>query len=272
MMSNKKPLRAEFDPGQQISQVVLVGLGGTGSQLARSVARTIYDLKRRDKHVPELVFVDPDVIEPQNVGRQMFTAADVGCYKAETLARRFNFALGLGIRWFNEPLDVEKHIARHSALICGCVDNHLARRELARASGIWVDAGNGFHNGQVVIGNCSSLEEMKDAIEFGQENGKYRYLPTAALLFPDLLEPEASLTDVEMHPPGGSCAELVEAGTQHLLVNDLMGIIAAHYCYKLLARQPIHSFMAFVDGDSLTMRSLEISRSSLMGYLSPRSA
>jgi PRTRC genetic system ThiF family protein len=267
MMSNKKPLRAEFDPGQQISQIVIVGLGGTGSQLARSVARTIYDLKRRDKHVPELVFVDPDVIEPQNVGRQMFTAADVGCYKAETLARRFNFALGLGIRWFNEPLDSDKHVARYSALICGCVDNHLARRELAKASGIWVDAGNGFHNGQVVIGNTNDLQVATDAIEIGEEKGRYRHLPDASLLFPDLLEAEAPANDGEMLPPEASCADLVEAGTQHLLVNDLMGTIAAHYCYKLLTRQPIHSFMTFVDGDSLTMRSLGISKENLRVYL-----
>jgi PRTRC genetic system ThiF family protein len=266
-MNNKRPLLAEFDPGQQISQVVIVGLGGTGSQLARSVARTLYDLRRRDKHIPELIFVDPDIVEPQNVGRQMFTAADVGCYKAESLARRFNFALGLGIRWFNEPLDAEKHIARYGALICGCVDNHLARRELAKANGIWIDAGNGYYNGQVIIGNSNNLEQVRNAIKQGEETGYYRHLPNASLLFPALLDPEAVSATEEMLPPETSCAELVEAGSQHLLVNDLMGTIAAHYCYKILTRQLIHSFMTFVDGDSLSMRSLDISKVNLLGYL-----
>ena len=125
------PQPARFDPPQMIQEVVLVGAGGTGAQLARSICRTVYDLKRRRKHPPAIRIVDPDRIEGRNVGRQLFTQpeADRGDYKAETLARRFNYSLGLAVEWFNEPFDADKHAGCYS-LVCGAVDNHLARRKL----------------------------------------------------------------------------------------------------------------------------------------------
>src|SRR4051812_48697796 len=118
---------SKFDPHLNIRSLVLVGLGGTGSQWARSICRIIYDLKRRNRHVPDLTFVDPDRVESNNVGRQMFTVADVGQYKAEVLAKRFSYSLGLEIEWFNECFDPKKHSSWDS-VICGAVDNHQARK------------------------------------------------------------------------------------------------------------------------------------------------
>ena len=145
-----------FNPHQQINEVVLVGLGGTGSQWARGLARIVYDLRRRRQHVPALRFVDPDRVEARNCGRQMFVENDIGQFKAEVLARRFNLAMGLSITWHNEPFNAEEHVGRCGTLLCGAVDNHLARAELARVNGcLWIDAGNHATggSGQVVIGN-----------------------------------------------------------------------------------------------------------------------
>src|SRR5687768_10947543 len=103
---SKKKLSPDgyFDPHTRIELITVVGLGGTGSQAARSIARILYDLRARGKHIPKMLFVDPDRVEMRNVGRQMFTEsqATIGEYKAEALARRFNFALGLDIQWANE--------------------------------------------------------------------------------------------------------------------------------------------------------------------------
>ncbi|MHB8629799.1 MAG: ThiF family adenylyltransferase, partial [Aggregatilineales bacterium] len=115
-----------FDFHQQISQVVLVGTGGTGSQVARSLCRIVYDLRRRGHHTPTLKFVDPDLVDAKNVGRQMFTEADVGKPKAAVLAARFNLAMGLSITAYTEPFDAEKHTAHYGTLVVGCVDNHVA--------------------------------------------------------------------------------------------------------------------------------------------------
>ena len=114
-----------FDFHQTISEVVLCGCGGTGSQVARTLCRVIFDLRRRGHHTPTLKFVDPDLVEAKNVGRQMFTEADIGNHKATCLARRFNLAMGLNITAYIEPFDAEKHVARYGSLVVGCVDNHV---------------------------------------------------------------------------------------------------------------------------------------------------
>jgi hypothetical protein len=114
-----------FEPRYAIEHVVVVGLGGTGSQLARTIARIIYDMYQNGLHTPSILFVDPDRVEEKNVGRQMFTAADVGEFKAELLTRRFNAALGLDIAWDAAPFSPEKHGSRYGTLLVGCVDNHL---------------------------------------------------------------------------------------------------------------------------------------------------
>ncbi|MCA9896042.1 MAG: ThiF family adenylyltransferase, partial [Anaerolineae bacterium] len=86
-----------FDPHLYLREIVLVGCGGTGSQLARAVARMIYSMKAARQSVPRVCFIDPDVVELPNVGRQLFTHAEVGLHKAEALAWRFNYSLGLSI-------------------------------------------------------------------------------------------------------------------------------------------------------------------------------
>ncbi|MCA0455388.1 MAG: ThiF family adenylyltransferase [Chloroflexi bacterium] len=250
-----------FDPFMHLQTVTVVGMGGTGSQVARTLARAIYDMRRARLHIPKLVFIDPDVVEEKNVGRQLFAAGDVGQNKSMVLARRFNQALGLEIAAIDQLLNIRQHIERTGNLVIGCVDNYDARRELAKAEGIWLDAGNHFDSGQVCIGNMLDHETMLRHIK--GDNGKYRYLPSPALLFPQLLEPEPQPT-----PQANlSCADLVVSGDQHLLINDLVACVVAGYVYKLLHRQPITTFLSYVSIDSLSVRSLPICRDELMPYL-----
>lgn len=250
-----------FDPFMHLQTVTVVGLGGTGSQVARSLARTIYDMRRARLHTPAVVFIDPDVVEEKNVGRQMFAAGDVGQNKSRVLARRFNQALGLQIAAIDQPVDARRHFERHGSLIIGCVDNHDARRELAKVDGIWLDAGNHFDSGQVCIGNSVDRESLLRHVD--GEQGKYRYLPSPALLFPQLLQPEPQPTP----QPNLSCADLVARGDQHLLINDLVACVVAGYVYKLLHRQPVTTFVSYVSVDALSVRSLPICRDELLAYL-----
>lgn len=248
-----------FDHRQHIRQVVIVGLGGTGSQVARSVARMVYDMRQRNLSTPDLYLVDPDVIETKNVGRQMFTPADVGQNKAVVLARRFNMALGLQIRASAEMFNPNRHPSGHGVLLIGCVDNHEARCALADASGaLWIDCGNAFDHGQVVIGNsrlAASVIPPASASEL-------YWLPNAAALFPELLEPDPD----EQPQPDVSCADLVQYGEQHLLINEFVALAAAGYVYKLLNRQPITSFMTRVNTSGF-MTPVAISRENLLEYL-----
>ncbi len=200
------------DPNTHIQTIVIVGCGGTGAQVARIVARIVYDMRRARLHTPSILLVDPDIVEEKNVGRQLFTSADVAFKlpKVEVVGRRLNMALGLDIAWTVETFDAEKHGNRYgSQLVIGCVDNHLARRELHRAQGILIGAGNYRDGGQVVIGNVADPERMRRYID--GVDGNYAYLPKEGLLFPALLEPEASASVPQSDL---SCAELVRRGEQ----------------------------------------------------------
>ena len=42
----------EFDPELDISQIIIVGAGGTGSQVIRSVARIVKDMQDRNLKAP----------------------------------------------------------------------------------------------------------------------------------------------------------------------------------------------------------------------------
>jgi PRTRC genetic system ThiF family protein len=251
-----------FDPNLHIQTVTVVGLGGTGAQVARSVARIVYDMRAARLHTPKIVLIDPDPVEHKNVGRQLYTAADIGQKKAHVLMRRFNAALGLDIAAIDQAVDADRHFERSGNLIVGCVDNHLARRELARVKGaVWIDAGNHVDAGQVVIGNTGDRETALRSLD--GHRGKTAYLPHAGLLFPALLEPEP----VTITEPEPSCAERVAAREQALLVNDWIAAVSAQYVYKLLHREPVTTFLTYISADALSVHSLPICREEVAAYL-----
>ena len=252
-----------FDPPHHLKTVTLVGLGGTGSALARLLARIIYDMKRARLHLPQVRFIDPDKVELKNCGRQTFCVADVGYNKAEILARRFNLGLGLDISWIAQPVDADKHFQESGNLVVGAVDNHIARSELAKVNGLWLDCGNHFSSGQVILGNTDDWQVVKR--DLAAKTEMIRYLPNPALLFPQLLTPLS-----ENSPPIEStlsCTELVESGEQHLLVNDWVATVAAQYIFKILHYQPIESFITYLDLTSLNTRSVRICTEEFAPYL-----
>lgn len=253
-----------FNPNIYIKTVAIVGVGGTGTATARIVARIIYDMQRSRRHTPQIVLIDPDRVEEKNIGRQaLFAPSDVGKFKVECVARRLNFALGLDIAWIAEPVDAARHFDPYGgSLVISCVDNHAARKEIHRISGCGIYAGNQVNAGQVCIANCDDLELMRRFID--GRDGQYPYLPKEGLLFPQLLQPAPE----SEHPtPTPSCGTRVESGQQALLVNDWMGTVIGGYVYKLLHRQPITTFLTFVNADDLVIQSKPICRDELAVYL-----
>lgn len=259
-----------FDPNTHIQTVIIVGCGGTGAQVARIVARIVYDMRRAQLHTPNVLLVDPDIVEEKNIGRQLFAPADaaLGLPKVEVVGRRLNMALGLDIAWCAEPFSAEKHGSRYGLqLVIGCVDNHVARRELYQARGILIGAGNYRDGGQVVIGNTGDAQVMRRHID--GKDGKYAYLPKEGLLFPSLLEPEVPTPEPQ---PALSCAELVLRGEQSLLVNDWMACAVGQYVYSLLRRQPIRTFASFISLDGMSVRSLPICKEEISSYLEEKAS
>jgi adenylyltransferase/sulfurtransferase len=111
-------------------RVVLVGVGGLGSGSALVLARA---------GVEELVLVDPDRLEPSNLGRQvLYRQEDLGAYKAERAATRLMKAFP-GVRGLPrvtalEPGNAARLLAGADLVVDG-LDGFGSRLVLADACG-----------------------------------------------------------------------------------------------------------------------------------------
>lgn len=146
-------------------KVVVVGCGGTGSQLLPGLARlhrTMIALGHPGGlHV---TVYDDDDVATHNCVRQNFFEPDVGVNKAEVMTYRLNVAhAGAGLRWESRPTRFAAHGDDwwRTDIVIGCVDTRASRREIARAMDstrhcYWIDCGNSAHDGQVIVGEGGS--------------------------------------------------------------------------------------------------------------------
>ena len=170
--------------------IVVVGLGGTGAQAARGIARVLYAMKLNGIRIPRLVLIDPDTVEDKNIGRQLFTHGDKGKNKATVVMQRLNAAYGLAC--YAVPKPVAAEYLGNARLIVGCVDNHAARQVIHNflagyypydTQCVWIDAGNHRDSGQVCLGD--SAKDTRPIHPNAQN--EYKYLPAPGRLLPDLL-------------------------------------------------------------------------------------
>lgn len=234
--------------------IVQVGCGGTGSFLALHLARMAYHLRDKGGPAVHLALVDPDVVEPQNIGRQNFCPAEVGRPKALVLMERYNRAFGLEISAHVARIDPKELPSdqpnRIFHLVVGCVDNAAARRDLHRAvedaAGRlwWLDGGNHAHAGQVLLGNRADLVAPQIS-----KLGFCAGLPSPAVQCPDLLDPEP-----EASSPA-SCAELAIMDVQGLMVNQAVAGWLAAYVYRLLVSRDLDMRATYFDILSGSARS-----------------
>jgi hypothetical protein len=80
----QKQYRIEIGHPDRVA-ILLVGVGGTGGHVAPILAQLAAWATDQGLDL-RLYFIDPDVVEPKNLGRQNFCAAEVGYPKAFTLA------------------------------------------------------------------------------------------------------------------------------------------------------------------------------------------
>lgn len=239
--------------------MVLVGCGGTGSYLARSLVQIALVLGERGQDV-RLTFVDPDTVESRNVPRQSFAPAEIGQPKAVALATRFSMAWGLPIRAIASEFAPGTSVGdRHGSLrvLVGCVDNAAGRKAIAKAIAIdasaerqawWLDCGNTAEAGQVLFGSADTKERLAGAF---RAPGLCLALPSPALVAPDLLvaRPE------EKSRRRLSCAELVAANLQSLTINQRVAAEAADVLARFLVTGSLNRFATYFDSASGTAQS-----------------
>lgn len=216
--------------------ITLAGCGGTGSHVASGLVSIGQALAAKGTNW-SAHFVDPDRVEQKNVGRQLFSQADIGQPKATALANRLNAALGVTIAASVRAIstqDTFQHPGDQALnIVVGAVDSPAARAiiaaKVAKAAGRlwWLDCGNENHSGQVLIGNTADKKKLQPALGFIDA------LPAPTLVYPDL----AVAPKAKKAKPAASCAELAAAGEQGLMVNRMAAAWALACLHDLLLGQ-----------------------------------
>jgi len=120
-----------FNPTHPIT-ISLIGVGGTGSLLLARLARLDYALQQLGHPGIYVKAFDADVVEPMNIGRQLFTPIDIGQNKVLCSLTKINNAFGL--QWEGIPVDATSlGNDIHSNIIISCVDNSQYRMDLAKS-------------------------------------------------------------------------------------------------------------------------------------------
>ncbi|HEX2913715.1 MAG TPA: ThiF family adenylyltransferase [Chloroflexia bacterium] len=259
-------LKPRLENGYSL-QFVQVGAGGTGSWLAPHLCRIAKILQQHSLNL-SVKIIDPDYVEPPNLVRQNFCPAELGCNKAETLALRYGAALGLEVVAIAQPFDPAllrtSSYSYHQTtiILIGCVDNYLARRQLAeclrsnqayRPAPIWwLDLGNFHSGGQVLLGNTENLDRLKSAFPFEE---LCTALPSPALQHPELLEPEPqAFSPSALSEANLSCEELSLHTTQSLTINQSMAAVASTYLVRLLSGR-LKYFQTYLNLEAMTTKS-----------------
>lgn len=116
-----------------ISSIVIVGVGGTGSFLLTQLMRFLNSRSDVNKGF-EIIIVDGDKYEESNVGRQEFAHSRMGKNKAdvqtEVYSKKFPELRITSIPNYIGEENV-KDIVRTNSIVFCCVDNHVCRRLLS---------------------------------------------------------------------------------------------------------------------------------------------
>jgi PRTRC genetic system ThiF family protein len=250
---------------------VVVGAGGTGSFVIPAIARLIFELKQQDNKPVAMLIVDPDVVESGNIPRSNFCSAEVGTFKAQTLAERITMAWGLETKFSCDRFDAEKHLKesasdyRSLTVIVGCVDNYLSRRDIHNTidkfrgygssdapSLWWIDGGNGRSSGQVLLG--SNTKRIKPEQHF-TGTSICRSLPAPSLIHPDLLAEEKTAPETA-RPEALSCPDRIRMGEQSLNINQRVAVEMADMLTAMFLTRSLKRFASYFDLESGTGRSL----------------
>jgi len=220
--------------------IAVVGVGGSGSLVAEGLCRLFTDYS-----IP-MYLVDPDRIEPQNLLRQNFLPEEVGRFKAEALATRLSRQYGRVIRFSVMPYEVDMFPRSKELIIIGCVDGPDARQSIEGSitwDKWWIDSGNSYNSGQVLIGNTREKEQLAEA--FDSEAHLVRQLPVPSLQQPALLLPAPKLQP--------DCAEAIIQNEQSPIINQVMATLILDMVNRLL-RGTLNYMGVYLDMEAGSMQ------------------
>lgn len=219
--------------------VNLIGAGGTGSQLLTALARMNHALTALGRAGLFVRVFDDDQVDTANLGRQLFTTAELGQYKSVALINRINRFFGTN--WKAETTRYDKQSLKDtqvaSAVITvSCVDTVKARFEIGeilqylnKNNGgrnrvkYWLDFGNSRSSGQVVLSTLEKITQPASELYRPVES-----LPLVTQEFKELL----NASEKEDNTPSCSLAEALTK--QDLFINSALANCGAALLWQML--------------------------------------
>lgn len=242
-------LISEFARADHGFYVTLIGCGGTGGYAAEGLCRVL-------PPKADLILIDHDRVEERNLVRQNFFSSDLGKFKSEALAERlsvrYDRQVGYSLMMISD-LDIKL-----PGIVVGCVDNGLARGDIAKKckSGLtppwgyeswWVDSGNGENYGQVLIGNHREIAYFADT-------GWCYVLP-----FPTVQRPELLYQALAPEP---GCAQIEQGPT----INQAMAFLVVEVVKRIIEGS-CQWMQLYLDLEAGTLRPVYAIPDSLRGIL-----
>jgi len=224
--------------------IIVVGAGGTGSHILTNLATINHAFIKLGKAPFIVTTYDPDIVEEHNVGRQMFSPADIGLNKATVLTERINRFFGTD--WEAKPCMFAKGMNRDNATDCNivisCVDTAKARKDIGsyikmakepdhyqhgslRSIYYWMDIGNSLQSGQVLLGTIQKIK---------QPDGVDKKLGSLLCW----TEEFRGIKDKKGEEPSCSLAESL--GRQDLFINKIMATYATNMLWQFFKYYRIH--------------------------------
>lgn len=143
-------------------KIVIVGLGGIGSNLLDPIVRIVYTTKLTDNTsenspAPHIVLVDGDIYELKNLKRQQAWTDAVGVNKAKLHADRLlkNKVYVSYLDEYITPKNIENVIS-DGDIVLGCVDQHASRKLISDycaglQDSLFISGGNDIDTGDVLV-------------------------------------------------------------------------------------------------------------------------
>lgn len=252
-----------LNPPHQVT-VDLIGMGGTGSQVLTNLGRlhsTLINLGHPGLHVR---CWDDDEVSASNIGRQLFSFADLHLNKAIVLVTRLNSFYGTN--WEARP----KKFAPEelSNITITCVDTAAARIEInkllkpqksgdiSHAGDItihatkypfyWLDLGNLQKTGQAVLGTVGKVKQppSKD------------YEPVNSLA--NVIKQFPQIKRIKEADQGPSCSLADAIKKQDLFINSTLATFGVNLLWKLFREGMIRHHGCYVNLETLTVNPIKI--------------
>lgn len=244
--------------------IFVIGAGGTGSQVITNLARMDIALQALGHPGLHVTVFDPDIITEANIGRQLFTQAELGQNKAMAIVTRINRFFGSA--WVAEncyyPLRgiKDKENPKLANIIITCTDNIRSRLDLWRflkefreirtsdekTPIYWMDFGNAQITGQVIIGNIRNKIEQPASSE---------YLQVPKM---NVITEEVKYSTIKDKDSGPSCSLAQALDKQDLFINSMLAQVGCDILWRMFKNGRTLYRGAYINLDSLRVNPISV--------------